>query len=194
MDTQRFHPPPTPVEDPIVVFVSPLAENKGIDRVLDAFAIVRRRVPDARLRVVGRGPLEPLVRAAANRAGSGVELVGWRAPDALAEELRGAAVFTTAPRPTPVWSEQFGLAYVEAMATGLPVVTTRCGSNHEAVRAPNLRVDDDAEALADGLLVFLNDADRRRRTGELNRQEVVERYERGQQLRRLRAAFDTAAR
>jgi hypothetical protein len=48
------------------------------------------------------------------------------------------------PRPL---HEQFGLACLGAMASWLPVVTTACGSNHEAVRPPNLRVADDAEAL-----------------------------------------------
>jgi phosphatidyl-myo-inositol dimannoside synthase len=37
------------------------------------------------------------------------------------------------------------------MASWLPVVTTACWSNHEAVRPPNLRVADDAEALAEAL-------------------------------------------
>ena len=36
VDTERFHPPTEPVEEPVALFVSPLAENKGIDRVLDA--------------------------------------------------------------------------------------------------------------------------------------------------------------
>ena len=57
-------------------------------------------------------------------------------------------MFVTAPRPTRVWNEQFGMAYVEAMACGLPVVTTICGTNHEAVAPPNLLVRDRTEVLA----------------------------------------------
>ena len=67
------------------------------------------------------------------------------------------------------WNEQYGLAYLEAMSSGLPVVTTRCGTNHEAVRGENLLVDDDAEALAAGLLTYLHDQERRRRVGAANR-------------------------
>nr|WP_257910965.1 glycosyltransferase [Janibacter limosus] len=51
--------------------------------------------------------------------------------------MRSAAVFTTAPRPTWKWTEQLGLAYLEALACGLPIVTTRCGTNDEAVQPPN---------------------------------------------------------
>ncbi len=192
IDTELFHPPVQPVEHPIAVFVSPLASNKGIDRVLDAFALVRRHLPEAELRVVGGGPLEPLVAARSSDPRTGVTLVGARDRRGVAEELRGAAVFVTAPRPTRVWNEQFGLAYVEAMACGLPVVTTICGTNYEATRAPNARVVDDVEALAEALEHFLVDAALRREIGRANRAEVLERYEFHQQIDRLREAFLSA--
>ncbi len=110
----------------------------------------------------------------------------------VAEQLRRAAVFVTAPRPTPVWDEQFGLAYVEAMASGLPVVTTICGTNHEAVLPPSVRVPDDAGALAEALVHLLADPGLRRRLAPELRRVVVERFERTQQLAALRAAFDSA--
>jgi phosphatidyl-myo-inositol dimannoside synthase len=193
IDTELFHPPPEPVAEPVAVFASPLAPNKGIDRVLEAFRLVRGRLPEAELRVVGSGPLEGLVRREAARAGSGVRFLGARRREQVAEELRRAAVFVTAPRPTPVWNEQFGLAYVEAMATGLAVVTTVCGSNHEAVRPPNERVPDDAEALASALLGFLADPARRARVGAENRRVAVEHHELGRQCARMGEAFRNAA-
>jgi phosphatidyl-myo-inositol dimannoside synthase len=112
--------------------------------------------------------------------------------DGVARELRRAAVFVTAPRPTRVWNEQFGLAYVEAMASGLAVVTTACGSNHEAVRPPNQRVPDDAEAIAEALLGFLADPGRRARVGEENRRVAVEHHELRRQSARLGEAFRRA--
>ena len=172
VDTDLFHPAEVPSEQPVVVFASPLAENKGIDRVLDAMRIVRRTVPEARLRVAGRGPLEHLVRAEAARPGSGVELIGSLDTAGVAELMRSAAVFTTAPRPTWKWTEQLGLAYLEAQASGLPVVTTRCGTNDEAVHEPNDLVEDSAEALADRLLGWLTDPARRATVGAANRRHV----------------------
>lgn len=190
VDTELFQPAEEPVEEPIAVFASPLAPNKGIDRVLDAFDLVRRDLPAARLDVVGGGPLEPLVRERAAASGGAIRLRGRTDRRGVADALREAAVFVTAPRPTPVWNEQFGMAYVEAMACGLPVVTTACGSNHEAVAAPNIRVADDVGELAGALATFLADPSHRAEVGRRNRTEVIDRFEAGQQLRRLRAAFD----
>ena len=159
--------------------------------MLDAFELARARVPDARLVVAGRGPLAPMVEERAAASGGSITYVGALPGDGVAELLRTCAVFVTAPRPTPVWNEQFGLAYVEAMASGLPVVTTICGTNYEAVLEPSIRVPDDVGALADGLVHFLGDpALRRRIFGEVRR-VVVERFERGQQLAALREAFDS---
>lgn len=192
LDTERFHPPAVPVEEPVAAFISPLAPNKGIDRVLDAWPAVRRRVPDSRLVVAGRGPLEGMVRARAATDDS-IDFVGSLGGDGVADLLRRVAVFVTAPRPTRVWNEQFGLAYVEAMASGVPVVTTACGTNHEAVLAPSIRVPDEVGALADGMVHFLGDPALRRRIAPDLRGAVVERFERHQQLAALRAAFDAVS-
>lgn len=191
LDTERFHPPAEPVEEPIAAFISPLATNKGIDRVLDAWPVVTASVPDAKLVIAGRGPLEGLVRERAAEDPS-IDFVGSLPGDGVAELLRTVAVFVTAPRPTRVWNEQFGLAYVEAMASGVPVVTTICGTNHEAVLEPSIRVEDDVFQIAEGLIHFLGDPGLRRRIFGEVRQVVVDRFERTQQLAALRAAFDRA--
>lgn len=189
VDTELFTPAASAQQDPVVVFCSPLAPNKGIDRVLAAMRLVRRRLPEARLVVAGNGPLMPLVQQAAADPTSGVQHAGQLDAQGVAELLRSAAVFSIAPRPTWKWAEQFGLAYLEAQAAGLPVVTTACGSNHEAVAAPNLLVDDDPEALAEGLLAFLTDPQRRAQVGAANRQRMLHEHELATQCARMGEAF-----
>ena len=95
-----------------------LAANKGIDTVLRAFALVRRSVPEARL-LMGTGPMEHW-SVAPLPTSSGIELVPPGGPADVADTLRRGSVFVTAPRATWKWTEQYGLAYLEAMATGLP--------------------------------------------------------------------------
>lgn len=185
-DTELFRPAGTPVAEPVVAYVSPVAANKGIDRVLAAFALVRRSVPDARLLVLGDGPLVPAVH------GPGVEYLGRGDAARVAEVLRAAAVFVTAPRSTWKWSEQFGLAYLEAMACGLPVVTTVCGTNHEIVVPPNERVVDSADALAAALVGLLADPARRASVGAANRRHVLAHHDLTVQCGRLAAALTAA--
>lgn len=192
IDTGHFVPAERPVDEPVIVFCSPVAPNKGMDRVLDAFALVRQRIPDARLLVAGGGPLAGAVQEAERITNGAVRYLGPQNRDGVRDAMQQGAVFTTAPRPTRVWNEQFGLAYVEAMACGLPVVTTACGSNHEAVTPPNLRVRDDAREIADALCTFLDSASLRQRVGQRNRSWVIERFEYHQQVAKLRAAFDAA--
>jgi phosphatidyl-myo-inositol dimannoside synthase len=187
VDTTLFHPGPRP-EEPIIVFVSPLASNKGIDRVLAAFRLVRSRIPETRLRIYGGGPLEKLVTEAASDDPH-ITFHGRVDRQGVAEALRAGSVFTTAPRPTRVWNEQFGLAYTEAMASGLPVVTTACGSNHEAVPPPNLLVPDTAGDLADGLIHFLEDEGHSRHVGQENREYALNHHELNRQSRRLADAL-----
>jgi glycosyltransferase involved in cell wall biosynthesis len=192
IDTELFRPAEEPVDEPVLLFSSPLAANKGVDRVVEAFDLVRRRIPEARLRVVGSGPLERMVRERASESGGAITVEGPMERSGVADALRAAAVFVTAPRPTRVWNEQFGLAYIEAQASGLPVVTTICGTNHEAVREPNVRVPDDAGALADALVTFLADPALRARVGTHNRRYAVEHHEIRRQSEAMGRVFRSA--
>lgn len=69
------------------------------------------------------------------------------------------------------------------------MVTTRCGTNDEAVHAPNLLVDDDAEALADGLLRFLQDTALRTSVGAHNRARMLAEHDLATQCARMGDAF-----
>jgi glycosyltransferase involved in cell wall biosynthesis len=113
---------------PTVVCVAALRPEKGHDLLLDAFARVRRTVPEARLVLVGEGATRPALeaRAAANGDEGHVDFLG-AAPD-IWEHLARADVFAIASR-----SEAFGIAIAEAMAAGLPVVAPAVGAIAELV-------------------------------------------------------------
>lgn len=188
IDTTVFTPPATPVDEPVVAFISPLRNNKGLDRVLAAWPRVLQAVPDARLVIAGTGEDHAMARAAADSTPS-IDFLGMLPQEGVAQLMRTCAVFVTAPRATRMWNEQYGLVYLEAMASGMVVVTTASGTNHEAVPEPNKRVADDPALIADELIAFLADPERRKAVARWNRDYVVSNADMRTQAARMEKAF-----
>jgi glycosyltransferase involved in cell wall biosynthesis len=135
----------------VVLFVGELRPDKGIRDLVQACAIAAATVPDLRLRVLGDGPLLDELTTLA-RSTPFLEVLGRRPRDEVPDLLRHARVVSVPSRSRRLWAEQFGFALVEAMATGLPVVTTACGAIPEVVPAWNPIVrEGDVAAIARGV-------------------------------------------
>lgn len=106
---------------PIVLAVGRHVAQKGFDLLLRAWVDVVRRLPDARLRIVGDGPLRAGHETMAVQLGVAGS-VEWLAPTPAIEGLyREAAVFVLASR-----YEGMPLALLEAQALGVPAVAFDC--------------------------------------------------------------------
>jgi len=104
-----------------LVFVGRLRNSKGVESVLDAFAIVRRQRPRAMLHIAGDGLLRQALqsRAAALGLGGGVVFHGFVDEGTKVHLLRSSGIYVSASR-----FEGFDIPVVEAMATGaVPVVS-----------------------------------------------------------------------
>jgi glycosyltransferase involved in cell wall biosynthesis len=159
VDTAFFTPTPLP-DAPEVLFVGRFVEKKGIDVLVKAWPDVRRRVPDARLRFIGFGPLEELAR----RAGPGTEVEladPARRADQLREGLRRSRIVVTPSRTAGDGDvETLLIVNLEAQASGRPVVTTDHGGIPEYVvhdRTALVIPENDPAALADALVTVLTD-------------------------------------
>jgi glycosyltransferase involved in cell wall biosynthesis len=133
-----------PEETPLLLAVSRLEPQKGIDVAVRALPAVREKHPRAQLVVLGEGPERESLERLAGELGVPVHLLG-RVPD-VGAWLRRADVFVHPAR----W-EGFGLAVLEAMLAELPVVATRVSSLPELVAdgVTGILVPvDDADALA----------------------------------------------
>ena len=119
-DTQRFSPGPRPLgslaEDPVLLFHGRVDRRKGVLDLLEAHQVLRAEGRPVRLVVSGIGPDLDEVRS---RAGDGVLLTGYTDPTRAPEVYRQADVFVS-----PTYSEGFSNTILEAMASGLPIVST----------------------------------------------------------------------
>lgn len=104
-----------------VLFIGQFKEMKGISDLIEAWSGVAS--PTARLRLVGNGPLEGYVRAAAARDRR-IEVVGYVPQEDLPRELGRSRCLVLPSVTTPLDKEPWGLVVNEAMHAGLPVVTT----------------------------------------------------------------------
>lgn len=149
---------------------------KGLDVLLAAVArLVREEhLPPFRVLLFGEGPDTELLRAQAKQAGVAeqVAFVGFRAD--VRDILAGVDLFVLPSR-----AEGFGLAALEAMAAGVPVVTTSVGNLPHLLdhgRAGILVPSEDAGALATALGDLLRNPERRLALGAAARARYLEAF------------------
>jgi glycosyltransferase involved in cell wall biosynthesis len=148
--------PPEPLpERPVALFVGVLELYKNVDGLVAAWRLAAPRVPDAELRMVGKGPRARLV---ADLVGDLPEQASWRL--SLTTEQVAGALDEATLLVLPSRSEGMGRVIVEALCRGRPVVASRVGGIRDLVRdgENGILVDPgDTAALADALVRVLSD-------------------------------------
>jgi len=164
VDSERFRPIAKqtareslglPADVPVIITVGGLVERKGFHRVMEVLPNLRLKFPDTRYLIVGgasaEGDWETRLKALAARLklSDAVHFLGPLPPEDLHVPLSAADVFVLSTR-----NEGWANVLLEAMACGLPVVTTDVGGNREVVCNEKLGTIvpfGNAEALAQAL-------------------------------------------
>lgn len=174
VDTALYRPsPPRADGDPSVLFVGRLVAQKGVDILLRAFGLVRHRLPDARLVVVGDGDQALYLRRLARYLGlmPRVRFAGWQTGPELVRRYGEADVVAVPSRYEP-----FGLVALEAMSCARPVVASRVGGLAEIVRDDPTGVlvpPGDHLRLAQAVTGLLLDRPRREEAGRAARERAL---------------------
>jgi glycosyltransferase involved in cell wall biosynthesis len=160
-------------DGPLAGCVTALRPEKGVDVFLRAAPHVLDRLPEARLAVIGNGALRADLRhqARALRVDERVRFFDYKRP--AARQLRSLDVFV---HPSPLY-EAFGIALAEALACGVPQVTTAVGGASEVVGDGETGLycrPNDPVHLAEGIVRLLSDDELRSRMSKASR----ERYRR----------------
>ncbi|MGW5719140.1 glycosyltransferase family 4 protein [Amycolatopsis sp. NPDC003865] len=168
---------------PTVVCVSRLVPRKGQDQLIRALPKIRERVPDAALLIVGGGPYRTALAGLVAELGleRDVVLTGSVPWAELPAHYAAGDVFAMPARTRGkgLDVEGLGIVYLEASATGLPVVAGNSGGAPEAVLdevTGHVVEGRDTEQLAETLASLLADPVRARRMGEAGRAWVAENW------------------
>ncbi len=162
-----------------IICVGRLDESKGQATLIRALPAVRAAVPGASLELVGDGPARPDYEGLAASLGLGpaCAFLGWRPFEETMARLASARAAVVASQ-----SEALGLAAIEALALGVPVVASRVDGLAEIVvdgSTGYLVTPGDPAALADRLILLLRDDDLRRRLGANARQRFLDVFSSG---------------
>jgi glycosyltransferase involved in cell wall biosynthesis len=174
VDPSGFEPPAVHTPTYRIVVVGRLAWEKGVDRALEAFALLRPHVPRAKLRIVGGGSEREALQDLADRLGvlGAVEFTGptRRVP----ELLRDADLLLLPSR----W-EGFGFVLVEAMLMELPTVSFDLPAAREIVVdgvTGLLAPQGDIEALSAAMTALLTAPARARDLGRAGRLRALSNF------------------
>lgn len=162
------------IERPYLLFVGNPKPHKNLDNVIQAYAKAQAIHPfDAELVCVGGGPeadLRTRQRAEAAGVADRIHLLGQVADEALPAIYQGAILFLY-----PTLYEGFGLPVVEAMASGVPVITSNTSALREIGEGFAYLVNPlDVEALARAIAHSMADPDHRASLAELGRRRARE--------------------
>jgi len=164
--TDLFVPPPASAQREAnrLLFVGRLVAKKGVDYLLEAFAVIARSRPDLRLTIAGRGPLETALREKAKALGIAdrVTFLGG-VPHAELPALYQKAAVAVFPFVVAADGDQegFGLVTVEAMGCGCPVIASDLPAVRDAVEPGVTGVlvpAGDVAALAEAIRALLEDS------------------------------------
>lgn len=159
---------------PTLVTVAHLVARKRHADVLRALAVLTPRHPSLRYEIVGDGPERAALEALAQRLGvhERVEFAGQLPPEEAVAQARGCTLFVM-----PSTEEAFGVAYVEAMAGGVPAIGCRGEPGPEEIAAAGdglvLVPPGDIERLTQRIDELLSDPHRLREAGQRARTTVA---------------------
>jgi glycosyltransferase involved in cell wall biosynthesis len=164
------------------LYAGRLSVEKGIATLLRGWETL-----DVPLRVVGDGPLRPLVDSA---VGSRILALGWKTPSEVAEEMARAAFLVV-----PSQSETFGMVIIEALAQGLPAVASRIPALEEIITHGEnglLFAPGDAADLASKIDWAGSHPTEMHRMGSAARRLYEEKYSPAENLRHLAYIYQAA--
>lgn len=180
-----------PADAIVSITVGRFVEQKGHAALIDALPLILERAPNVFCLFLGRGPLEASLRSRATALGVADHIVFGGMVDEVAPLIAGADLMIH-----PSVEEPFGIAVLEGMRGGLPIVASLVGGIPEVVGAgggARLVEPRSPTALAGAVTALLDNPAQMRRAGGENRRRFLEHFSLVQMIDRVEAAFHAIA-
>jgi glycosyltransferase involved in cell wall biosynthesis len=194
VEPEEFLPAGAEPDEPTISFMGRIDPLKDLHSLIRAFAKVRERVPNARLRMYGGTPAgneeyrDSCLRLIEELGLTGAAVLEGRVDTPVNAYHAGSIVALTSI------SEGFPYTVVEAMACGRTVVCTNVGGVAEAVADTGIVVPPrDVSAIADACVALLTDHERRARLGGLARERVLANFTLRRSLDAYRGVYERVA-
>lgn len=186
LDRFEYHGPNV---DGQMIAVARLSPEKDFGTLLDAIAIARKQLPKIRLQIVGDGAERSRLEKQRDELNlqTAVEFLGERSD--VPTLLKNASFFVSSST-----TEGISLTILEAMAVGLPIVTTNVGGNPEIVepgKTGTLVESRNPQQLADAIVEMYRDKEAWPVVGEHSRQRVEQHFNVNRMIRDYEALYRT---
>ena len=177
VDLNKFKSSDDHIDSKIIITSSRLVEKNGVGDLIDAMAIVREKIPDAKLKIIGDGPLRENLTVKMKKLNleDNMDFLGEISYELLPEYLSIADIFVR-----PSLSEGLGTAFFEAMASGLPIIGTPVGGIPDFLKDEETGLFckvSDPKDIADKIIKLLEDGGLRKRLADHSRKLVEEKYD-----------------
>ncbi|WP_084278960.1 glycosyltransferase family 4 protein [Anoxybacteroides tepidamans] len=168
----------------VILFAGRLSRNKGVDKLVRALPDISKKFKDVALVIIGSrwfsqedvNDYIAYVRALAQKLPVPVVTTGFVAPDEIQNWFAAADLFVC----TSQWQEPLARVHYEAMAAGLPIVTTARGGNPEVIEANEngliVENPEDPRDFVEKISQILSNKSLMKRMGEKGRELATSRY------------------
>jgi len=179
VDISRFKPQKKNDGTFTILFVGRLVEEKGLMDLYAAFREIRKQNIAVKLKIVGQGHLEKRLRDLIQKDGLAdsvsIERKRYQEMPSVYQE---ANMFCVPSKKSGTWEEQYGMVFIEAMASGLPIVSYNTGAIAEIVGPCGLLANDgDVASLTTLIIQIIRVRELAAKLGTMGRERVEHKYD-----------------
>lgn len=191
VDIDRFKPAGLR-QKKVILFVGRMVPEKGPQLLLNSFRKILSKHPDYHLYMLGTGPLTAKIKKNINnyKLNNKVKITNLKYQN-IHTIYQQARIFVLPSYSTPTWEEQYGMVLLEAMACGLPIVSTDCGAIPEVLGQAGIIVPQkNQEAITNALHQLISQTNTSLKLGKIARDRAIRFFNKDKQAVKIRQLYE----